>query len=93
MENEIANTLRTAGRVWLVHDPKQANQNGPLAPLTRAPDPRVGWNEWAYREAWAREIMLFLETHSDWVGVALPSLPKDGAVENVTVFLAHGWRD
>ena len=92
LENEIANTLRTAGRVWLVHDPKQANQNGPLAPLTQAPDPRAGWNEWAYREAWAHEIMLFLENHSESMRVALPSLPNDGAAENMTVYLVQGWR-
>ena len=93
LENEIANALRAANRVWLVHDPKLSKQNMSLAPPASAPDPRVGWNEWAYREAWARDIMLFLENHSESVHVALPSLPNDGAVENVTVFLVQGWRD
>ena len=52
LNDAIAATLRSGHRVWIVTENDENKYPPAPLPTTAAPDPLVGWNQWAFRRLW-----------------------------------------
>jgi hypothetical protein len=93
LEETMRATLDCGHRVWVVTEGDENKYWPTPLPTTPAPDPRVGWNQWAYRRLWFEQLHAFLRAHSQKQYVAIPAMADDGAYENLMVNVAEGWRE
>jgi hypothetical protein len=94
VERQIADTLKTGGRVWLVGGLPFAKREKPVIELPPAPNSPVGWDHDAYSIVWAMHAAALLQARAE--KVARVDLALDGPVnkfENLPLLMVQGWRD
>ena len=90
----IAATLRSNNYVWLVGALEVQPSDKEAVSLPPAPTTDFGWSIDAYAESWSQQLGAFLQRHA--AGARFVRVPVEGLVsplENVSVLVAHGWRE
>jgi hypothetical protein len=91
LEQEITTALRSGSRVWLVGDPKQ--HHPAPAHISLPPDPVLGWNQEAFRNAWWQQTIEFLEQHAQTNNRVMSGSANVIGYENPPLWVADGWRE
>lgn len=93
LEKAMSATLESGNRVWLVGGARLLREGEAPLKLSPAPDPKFGWKNHIYKEAWSEQLGTFLQRHTRQVSVVLPPASDVNIVENVPLWAAEGWRD
>jgi hypothetical protein len=89
----MAKTLKSGHRVWLVGTaplPRPSRRPPDIPPAPRGP---LGWNDYAYFQAWDMQVGYLLQTHALYGELLPPAF--DGPVneyEDLRVLSVQGWR-
>ncbi|MEP7014118.1 MAG: hypothetical protein ABI925_01625 [Verrucomicrobiota bacterium] len=92
VERDIAATLKSGNRVWIVGEILQTPPGRSPLVLAPAPDPKFGWQSSVYVKAWSREVGAFIRRHAVRVN---PIVRRNGLVserENILLLACDGWR-
>ena len=90
----IGATLRSNNYVWLVGTLEVPPSDREAVSLPPAPTTDFGWSIDAYAESWSQQLGAFLQRHAS--GARFVRVPVEGPVsplENVSLLVAHGWRE
>lgn len=93
LEKAMSATLGSGNRVWLVGSAILLREGQAPLKLSPAPDPKFGWKNHIYKEAWSEQLGMFLQRHTQQVSVVLPPSGDVNVVENVPLWAADGWQD
>jgi hypothetical protein len=84
-------TLERGGRVWFVGG--YLVPRGPALRLAPAPDPRYGWSNGAYADAWSLQAGEFVRTHALRANrIPSPAPRAVSSFENLSLVTVDGWR-
>lgn len=93
VRDAIGRTLESGNRVWLVGGaavPADLDRPPSLLP---APQSEFGWRPAPYLSAWSQELAAFVLKHSLQGEIAMPKSSNVNELENVPLWMAHGWQD
>lgn len=93
VEEAIAATLQSGHRVFVVGEVDVPPAGQPPTKLTPAPDPKFGWSEVAYREAWSQEIGWLIEQHVEQPTVLFGPGQLVRNREYMMLFQLGGWKN
>ena len=86
-------TLRAGRRVWIVGDLNATAAGRPQLIPAPAPDPRFGWDEASYMDAWERMLGDLLQAHAAGAQEIDPSPgSRISGLENMAVYRVEGWQ-
>ena len=91
--NEITETLKSGGRVWLVGHIRSP-AGGALPPsLPPAPQSSYGWSSGPYIQVWEQQVAHFMMSHGREIRTIPPLTDKPvNGYENAYVGFVSGWR-
>jgi len=88
VKQDIAATLKSGNRVWIVGEIRLT----PPMVLAPAPDPKFGWQSHVYVDAWSRELGAFIRRHAGRVDLIVRKGKLVSDRENVLLLACDGWR-
>lgn len=92
VERDVAATLKSGNRVWIVGRIKiESSGRAPLV-LTPAPDPQFGWESAAYANAWSQHLGSFLRRHALRIDLVVRKGKDVSDRENMWLLECEGWR-
>lgn len=91
---EVAETLKSGNRVWIVGHLSYPSPETTLNILSPAPNDEVGWNEGAYLRSWSMQVGQLLQSRA----TRAEQLPHIGGqnvspYENAKVVVFEGWKN
>lgn len=93
VRDAVTNTLQSGGRVWMVGHVYAAGPGEIVPLLPPAPHSPFGWSEVEYEASWVQQIVLHLQQHArHWGTVRFKTPRRISDLENVTLFMAEGWK-
>ena len=89
---EMAVTLRSGRRVWIVGDMNLLPLDQPVPDLPPAPNTPAGWHDVPYYLVWAAQIGRFVQLHATRHDrVPVPVRQTVNPYENVPLYRVEGW--
>ena len=88
VEKEIAATLKSGNRVWILG----GRMGRSARVLTSAPDPQFGWQLPYYMVWWSHQLADFLQQHATRLDVIVREGKSTSRWENVQLVACEGWR-
>jgi hypothetical protein len=92
VEQDIASTLKSENRVWIVGRISiTAAEREPLV-LAPAPDPQYGWQGGVYMNSWSQQIGEYLRRHARRIDLVVRRQKLVNERENMWLIGCNGWR-
>jgi hypothetical protein len=92
--SDIAETLKSGHRVWMVGDFQMPPDSQPPTALPPAPNSPYGWSEGDYQTTWSRQIGHFWGVHAQRYQILdLPITKDDNPYEIAHLVKIEGWRE
>jgi hypothetical protein len=88
VEKDVAATLKSGNRVWIVGTIGRPTTQVVLP----APDPTFGWQLPFYIQAWSRELGTFLQRHAGHMQVVIQKQRSVNHWENPQLISCEGWK-